>query len=116
MTNAPCSEVVRPRWARTGTLSGCPDVSVDEAKAQDSQGPSELRSRPDTSPLSLDMGFLTVYNHKPSSIKTIALLIESLKPERARVFSGSSVASCGFVLRLVSHWRTRSSSSASYSL
>ena len=42
--------LVRQDWASTGTLSGCPDVTSDEAKAARLSGYAELRWSPVTSP------------------------------------------------------------------
>ncbi len=42
--------LVRQDWAKTGTLSVCPDVSSDEIKAERLRRYSELRWSPDTSP------------------------------------------------------------------
>jgi len=42
--------LARQDWARTGTLSECPDVSSDEIKAERLQRYSELRWSLDTSP------------------------------------------------------------------
>src|SRR6266581_1287398 len=42
--------LVRQDWARTGTLSVCPDVPSDEIKAERLRRYSELRWSPDTSP------------------------------------------------------------------
>ncbi len=57
-TNALYLQVVRPRWAETGVLSGHLDVAAVEAKAQFGNG---LRVAVEASnkPLSLLMGYLT---------------------------------------------------------
>ncbi len=56
--NALCLQVVRPRWAETGVLSGRLDGAAVEAKAQFGDG---LRVAVEASnkPLSLLMGYLT---------------------------------------------------------
>ena len=48
--------LIRQDWIGTGTLSVCPDVSSEEAKAARLTRYAELRWSSDTSPLSLDMG------------------------------------------------------------
>jgi putative transposase len=48
--------LIRQDWIGTGTLSVCPDVSSEEAKAARLARYAELRWSPDTSPLSLDKG------------------------------------------------------------
>ncbi|HEX6555979.1 MAG TPA: transposase, partial [Ktedonobacteraceae bacterium] len=42
--------LIRQDWVSTGTLSVCPDVSCDEAKAERRLRYSELRWSTDTSP------------------------------------------------------------------
>jgi IS605 OrfB family transposase len=48
--------LIRQDWMSTGTLSVCPDVSDDEAKAARLSRYAELRWSLDTSPASLDRG------------------------------------------------------------
>jgi len=48
--------VIRQDWMTTGTLSECPDVSCEEAKAERLRRYSELRWSTDTSPRSSDGG------------------------------------------------------------
>ncbi len=49
--------LIRQDWMSTGTLSVCPDVSNDEAKAARLKRYAELRWSSDTSPRSLDGGY-----------------------------------------------------------
>jgi len=49
--------LIRQDWMRTGTLSVCPDVSNEEAKAERLKRDSELRWSSDTSPRALAGGY-----------------------------------------------------------
>src|SRR5579885_672412 len=44
--------------------------------------------------------------------KTVAPLIDLLKPDNERVFSGSSLLSCSLFAKLISHWKTRNSNTS----